>query len=262
MVRRKKRKKVRKPSKFSKSRKRIPRQLIALLILVLTIAGSAYVLSLPIWKIREVVVNGAAMLSADEIKALAGVPLSENLFFTSFSRAKSNLSKIPAIKDFKLYRIPPATVLISITEREPVAAIVFPERSVIIDEDGYVLNRNPNLSLNISNMADLPVISGMNEKEVLGSLRIDEEAARIVDDIIVKFSRFLDARKMQLELEDLENVSFLLDDLLRVKIGGTQEIKRKMSIFETLFSEVVADKWHEVEYIDVRFPDNPAIKYK
>lgn len=256
MVKKKKRKKVSKPSK------RIPRQLIALLILILTIAGSVYVLSLPIWKIREVVVNGAVMLSAEEIKTLAGVPLSENLFFTSFSRARSNLSKIPAIKDFIFYRIPPATVLISISERKPVAAIVFPDRSVIIDEEGYVLNRNPNLTLNIANMADLPIISGIDEKQVQGALKIDRKIAEVVADIIVKFSRFLEARKMQLELEDLENVSFLLDDLLRVKIGGTEEIKRKMFIFETLFSTVVAGKWHEVEYIDVRFPDNPVIKYK
>jgi cell division septal protein FtsQ len=152
--------------------------------------------------------------------------------------------------------------LISITERKPIAAIVFPDRSVIIDEEGYILNRSPNLTLNIVNMADLPVISGMNEKEVLKSYKIDEKTAKVVTHIIVKFSRFLEARKMQLELDDLENVSFLLDDLLKVKIGDTQEIKRKMDIFETLFSAVVADKWHEVEYIDVRFTDNPVIKYK
>jgi cell division septal protein FtsQ len=256
MVRRKRKKKVSKPAR------RIPRHLIVFIIIVLTIAGSAYVMSLPIWKIREVVVNGAVMLSAEEIRAMAGVPLSENLFFTGFSRAKSNLSKIPAVKSFRFYRIPPGTVLISITERKPIAAIVFPERSVIIDQEGYILNRNPGLTLNISNMADLPVISGMDEKKVMGSVKIDGKIAEVVSNIIVKFSRFLEARKMQLELGDIENVSFLLDDLLKVKIGDTREINRKMRIFETLFSDVVADKWHEVEYIDVRFPDNPVIKYK
>jgi cell division septal protein FtsQ len=110
-------------------------------------------------------------------------------------------------------------------------------------------------------MADLPVISGMNEKEVLESLRIDEKSAKLVADVIVKFSRFLEARKMQLELEDLENVSFLLDDILRVKVGQAVDIEKKMQVFEALLP-VIDEKWSQVEYVDVRYPDNPVIKYK
>ncbi|MFH1347359.1 MAG: FtsQ-type POTRA domain-containing protein [Candidatus Margulisiibacteriota bacterium] len=244
-----------------KPRKRKPRFLIFIFIFALIIIGGVYIASLPIWQIEEIVVNGAKMLSPDEVRTLAGIPLSENLFFTSFSRAKANLGKITAIEKFGFYRIPPATVLISITEREPVAAIVFPEKSIIIDKEGYIINRNPNISLNIPDQAELPVISGINEKRILQADRIDAMVSQIVTGIIFKLSPYLESGRMQLELGGLENVSFLLDDLLRVKVGDAEEIKRKMEVFEALMP-VIAGKWSKVEYVDVRFPDNPVIKYK
>ena len=253
MVRRKHRTRKRKP--------RIFRLLLSLLILAAIIAGSIYILSLPIWEIKEVVVNGAKMLSDSEIQTLAAIPLSENLFFTRFDRTESNLSKIPAIKSFKIYRIPPATVLINIKERKPIATLVFSKRSVIIDAEGYILNRNPNLTLDIPNLANLPIVTGIDEKAVLGADRIDGKTAQVISHIILKLSHFLESSRMQLELGGLEKVSFLLDDLLRVKMGEAEQIKRKMEVFEALLP-VIYGKWSQVEYVDVRFPDNPVIKYK
>jgi len=247
-----------------KTRKRRPRKrsfLVTLFFLVILIALGAYILTLPIWQIKEVVVNGAKMLSDREIKGLAAIPLSETLFFTSFSRTRANLSKITAIKSFSIYRLPPATVLISINEREPIAMIVFSNKSVIMDEEGYILNRNPNITLNIPNMADLPIVTCIKGKGVLQTDKIDGKVAKVIAGIISKLSRFLESSRMQLELGKLRNVNFLLDDLLRVKIGDDEKIRRKMEVFGALLPKI-SGRWSEVEYVDVRFPDNPVIKYK
>ncbi len=252
---------MRRKTKVRKKKIQRPRFSVFLFFLVLSLALGAYILSLPVWKINDVVVNGTKMLSADEIRTLAAVPLSENLFFTSFSRAKANLGKIHTIKRFRIYRIPPGTVLISITERKPVATLVFPKRSVVIDEEGFILDRNANISLRIPNVADLPVISGISERNILEGKRIDERTSRVVTEVILKLSAFLESRSMQLELGELENVSFLLDDLLRVRVGSSKDIKRKMEVFRALLP-VISGKWARVVYIDVRYPDNPVIKYK
>ena len=257
MVRRKAKTKRRR----TRARRRKPRALMFFLFSILLVAASAYICSLPIWKINDVVVNGAQMLEADEIRTLASVPLSENLFYTSFARARANLAKIPAIESFRIYRIPPGTVLISITERKPLATMVFPKRSLIIDKEGYLLNLNPNMKLNISNMADLPVISGVNEKTALQGNRVSRSVAQIVLNIVAKLSYFLESRSMQIQLGSLQDVSFLLDDLLYVRVGDAEDIKRKMEVFEALLPEI-AGKWTRVEYVDVRYPDNPVIMYK
>jgi len=111
----------RKRHQAKRPRKPIPFRLrlflFVLFLLAAAIAGY-YFLSLPIWRIQDISVIGTRMLSAEEIKDLSGIPLSDNLFLTSFSRARDNLKKIAAIKNFHIYRIPPGTVLIKIEERK------------------------------------------------------------------------------------------------------------------------------------------------
>ena len=233
-----------------KFRFRISAFLFLILLLLLSLY---YVLSLPIWKIQAVTVSGAKMLSAEEIKDLSGIPLSENLFLTSFARSRDNLRKISAIKEFHLYRIPPATVLISLTERKPIAVVLLKGKSAVVDADGYILNRNANLTLNVPNLAELPVVSGVDE--------INPQVARLLTEIIVELTHALGRRNIKLELGGLRKIGFLLDDILNVKVGRDENIKRKMEVFEGLLP-VIEGRWPEVEYVDVRYPDNPVVKFK
>jgi len=221
----------------------------------------AYFLNLPIWAIREVAVSGAKILSADEVKALSGIPLNENLFFANFSRAQDNLRKIGAIKNFKIRRFPPATVIIEINERVPMAAVIFPDQSIIIDSDGYIINQNPNLTLNIPNMIDLPIIAGVDQNELLKNNQIDQKTVATISSIIQRLSRFTELKKLQFNLGGLEEMDLLLDDILKVKLGDVEELETKMKTFEKLIARV-SGKWSQIEYIDVRYPNEPVIKFK
>jgi len=232
-----------------------------LVFLIASILAILYLLNLPLWEIHEVIVNGAKILSADEIKALTGIPLNENLFFANFSQAKNNLKNIGAIKNFKIRRLPPATVVIDIHERQPMAAVIFSEKSIIIDNDGYIINQNPNLTLNIPNMIDLPIIAGVDEKELLKNNQIDQKTVEIITGIIHRLSRFTELKKLQVNLGGLENINLLLDDILKVKLGDVEELEAKMETFEKLMASV-SGKWSQIEYIDVRYPDEPVIKFK
>ncbi|MDD4178454.1 MAG: FtsQ-type POTRA domain-containing protein [Candidatus Margulisbacteria bacterium] len=220
-----------------------------------------YFLSLPIWEITEVAVNGTNMLSANEIKNLSGIPLGENLFFTSFARTRNNLRRITAIERFHLYRLPPGTVIVSITERKPIAVVLLAGKSAVVDKNGYILNRNSNLSLNVPNMTDLPVVAGLGSREVIDDEKIDPKASHLIADIIIELSNLLGSKHISLETGGFEKISFLLDDLLRIKVGRDENIPRKMEVFKALLAKV-SDNWSKVEYIDVRYPNNPVIKFK
>lgn len=236
-----------KPTKKKSFRLRL---IIFLILLILIGIGGYYVLSLPIWKIQEVVVSGANMLSAEEIRDLSGVPISDNLFFTSFARVRGNLSRISAIKQFHIYRIPPATVYIKIIERKPIAIVMLKDKSAVVDDEGCILNRNTNLTLNVPNMTELPVISGVGTAEFSQ-----------VSELVVELSKLLGSRRIQLETGGAEKINLLLDDILRVKIGRDENIKRKMEVFKALL-KAIEGRWTQVEYVDVRFPDNPVVKFK
>ncbi len=251
-------------TKQKRPRQKLPLRLRLFLVLFLILiisVGSYYFLSLPIWRITDVAVGGTQMLSPDEIRDLSGVPIAENLFLTSFARTRENLKKITAIKSFHLYRIPPGTVIIKIEERKPIAVLLFENKSAIIDDAGYILNRNPNLTLNVANMTDLPVISGIGASEYEGEERIAPRASALIVDIIAELSSLLGSRRLQLTPGGFEKISFSLDDILLVKLGRNEDVRRKMDIFKALLSQVNG-KWSAVEYIDVRYPDNPVVKYK
>ena len=229
--------------------------------MVLAGFGLYYFLSLPIWRITEVAVNGTQMLVPDEIKDLSGVPISANLFLTSFARTRENLRKITAIKDFSLYRLPPGTVIINVTERKPLAVLVFENKSAVIDEDGYILNRNPGLTLNVPNMTELPVISGISTGEYDGEERIDPPAAKLIFEIISELASLLGSRHLQLATGGFDRISFSLDDILLVKVGRNEDIKHKMEVFKALLPEIEG-RWDKVAYVDVRYPEDPVIKFK
>ncbi|MDI6732291.1 MAG: cell division protein FtsQ/DivIB [Candidatus Margulisbacteria bacterium] len=223
--------------------------------------GCCYFLSLPIWQISNIVINGAKILLPEEIKTMAAVPLSSNLFFTSLKRTQTNLDKITAIRKYSIFRIPPGTIMINITEREPIATIVFAKRSVIIDKDGYILNGNPNLTLNIPDLVELPVITGLIGMDMLETDRVDRKSAQVAWNIIIQLDKFFKAKSIKLDLGGLESLNFLLDDTLRVKLGDDHDINGKMRVFEALLPQI-AGQWQQVEYVDVRFVNNPVIRFK
>ena len=229
--------------------------------MVLTGVGLYFFLSLPIWRITNVAIGGTQMLVPDELKDLSGVPLSENLFLTSLARTKENLHKITAIKEFSLYRVPPGTVLINVKERAPIAVLVFKNKSAVIDEEGYILNRNPGLTLNIPSMTELPVISGLGTGEYDGEERIDPQASKLIFEIITELSSLLGSRHLQLATGGFDKISFSLDDILLVKVGRNEDIRHKMEIFKALLPEIES-RWDKVAYVDVRYPDNPVIKFR
>ncbi|MGB9612747.1 MAG: cell division protein FtsQ/DivIB [Candidatus Margulisiibacteriota bacterium] len=220
-----------------------------------------YFLSLPTWQIREIIIEGTNILSAEEVRTLSSIPFSENLFFANFSRTKENLKKITAIKDFHIYRIPPATILIKITERKPIAVVLIENKSFVVDSEGYILNRSPSLSLNVPNLDDLPTISGIGSEEVINKERISPKIAHLLPDLILEIHKLLGSRKIALDLGNFKNLGFLLDDILFVKIGRDENLKEKIEVFKALIP-ILAGKWAQIEYVDVRYPQNPVVKYK
>lgn len=233
------------------------------LVLLLFVGAGiiAYLLSLPIFEIKEVVVNGAKMLDPDQVRTLAAIPLGENLFYVDLGRSRANLQKINAVKTIKFFRLPPSTILINVTERQPVASLIFPNRSVFIDEDGYILNQNDNLKLDMINLAELAVVTGLSERAVMETSQVDKEMAGLVLQLITRLKQFLPGSHLQIDLASFDNISFQLDDLLLVRLGSTDQLARKMEVFEGLLPQV-AGKWPEVTYIDVRLPDCPVIRFR
>ncbi|MFH1389659.1 MAG: FtsQ-type POTRA domain-containing protein [Candidatus Margulisiibacteriota bacterium] len=247
----------------ARSRKKRSRfQAIAALFFLLALTGIGYYgLSLSIWNIQEIAVEGTSMISPQELRELSGLPIGQNLFFANFRPARDRLNQVGALKQSRISRRPPATVLISVEERQPVAILVIDGRFTIVDREGIILNNEPDLNLHLANSVELPVISGLGTSEISWNRRITPKLAYLINDTVVELAHLLGSRRINLEVGSYRRISILLDDVLRINLGQDTLIKTKIAVVKRLLP-LIGGRWNEVEYIDVRFPETPVIKYK
>lgn len=89
------------------------------------------------WFVTEnVTINGLSRLTAEQVAAAAAVPLNEPLISQDVNGIKKRLSAIPEIKVALVERGWPHTLIITITERNPVAVAATAGGFNLIDDEG------------------------------------------------------------------------------------------------------------------------------
>lgn len=250
---------------MTRRRKRPLRWYLAWTIVFIIAAASfvTLILSIPLWRISKVEVTGAHLVDELLIKEKAALPLSENIFFVSFTKPTQSLSTIKQIKKFKFKKRFPQTIVIEIEERLPFAVAVISNEAHVIDEDGIILKAPGNFEydfVTILNISNLPVVVGLKSSQ-LEAYKLEKGVAESIRVAISRSAEFLELADLQLDLSDLKNISILIEDILKVKIGTPQALKQKMDVLEIVLKDV-RGRWNQVNYIDVRYPHRPTVKFR
>ena len=91
--------------------------------------------------------------------------------------------------------------------------------------------------------------------------RLKPELFRKVGNALIKLSRFLKFSSLQLDMSDSNDLILLVDDILQVKLGDTENLAKKVEALEAIIGDI-GEKLGEVEYIDVRYKGVPAVKFR
>ncbi|MBI5700040.1 FtsQ-type POTRA domain-containing protein [Candidatus Saganbacteria bacterium] len=220
------------------------------------------IISLPLWQITEVKAEGVRLLNDSEIIRLAGVPLSENIFLTRFEAARRRLMMVPLMKKVDFVRSLPGTVVIKVTERRETAVAVMGGQSVLMDEEGVILNPavTGEVHVEFPDISNLPVVNGIRP-EWIKQGRLSGEMGGSIIALLREFKHFISSARLQVEVGDVENINLMVDDTLKVKIGNSADLDRKIRVFQAIFNRN-RDRKNDLEYIDVRLPDYPVAKFK
>ncbi len=225
------------------------------------------VLSLPVWRIKAVSLAGANIISKPYIERMAAPLVGENIFLTDYSKLKEGLKKIHEIKDFGIWRSPPSTVVIKIVERVPFCVIIVSGSSIVVDDEGYFLKveggrikAGDYSFIDIENTSQLPVVRGVDPGRILQN-RLDTSLSSAIKVSISRLSKFFPPSNLQFEIKGDDQLNLLVEDILKVYFGGTEEIEKKISVLEAILP-VVSGKWGNVDYIDIRVAEDPVIKYR
>ncbi len=114
---------------------------VFLLTLVLAAEVALALFTSPRFAIQQIRVEGAGPLSVPLITGQAAVRLGSNLFSFPTKQTARRVKAISSVGSVRIKKLPPRTLLISVTERRPVARLSLPWGSGLLDPAGLFFVR-------------------------------------------------------------------------------------------------------------------------
>lgn len=226
--------------------------------LFLVILGSLslfYFMQSPFWSLKTVMVEGHEFVSSKELVQLSGLPLELNIFKVDLKQGENNVLLHPLIKNVKLIRKLPRTVLIKVEERTPVAILPHAGGFCQIDEQQVILRNIPTIS-----NVELLLITGLEvENTNPGDLIPSEhlgEALRLVQDLPPS----LVERIAEINLSDPSTIYLYTMDGVQVNFGNADRVEEKIKLMAEIFDAVQIQE-SGLQYVDLSFAGPPVIKY-
>lgn len=194
--------------------------------------------SIVFFRVRNIEVYGAAEYSSEEITEASGVRLGENLLFTRGSAVSDRLfDSLPYLESVRVTKKLPGTVVITVTERRPVACIFTGGSWWLIDPSCKVLEQT-----NSGGIGGCIVIEGLTvERPEVGEVLTAGPGDTITGDALAEVFGALvrwgyDDKTANLQAESLSAISFVYDGRIRVELGTYIDAERKIGLMNGIVS--------------------------
>lgn len=219
-------------------------------------------ITLPIWQIEKIQIEGCRILPQEEARKYVKIPLGENIFLADFSRTDALLSSLPIVLKVKVRRKFPSTVVIDVTERKEMAVLVMGQESMLIDEEGVILNppQRRDVLLEIPDISNLPVVEGLSSVWIGDDFKLKDGLGPDMAALLCELEHLIAPKHIKVNLERKDQIMLLLDDILKVKIGDAKNVREKIEVLQAMIKNAQGMLDH-AEYIDVRFPKFPTLKF-
>ncbi|HLR21025.1 MAG TPA: FtsQ-type POTRA domain-containing protein [Tissierellaceae bacterium] len=207
-----------------------------------------------VFKIRNIEVRGNIKLEEEDIIEHSTVNIGENIFRLRMKDIEERLEKLSYIKEIKVRRSLPATIIIDIVEKEEKALIKTISTYQIIDVDGYVLNQVD------TSDGDLPVILGLNIYDV----GINDNLFETISDEYV-IDLFKEGDKLNLleeiefiDVESRNDVKILLKNGIDITFGNLDNVEYRLRLLNEILKDI-KEKGINVKGINMNKGDHPVI---
>jgi len=199
-----------------------------LLITSMTVIGTSAFL-----RVKDIVVEGASMYSAQEVVESSGLSAGDNLLLIDSQSISQRIrEELPFVSVVNVKRILPDKISIEITESIAAASITFAGEVYVIDTSGRVLSRSPSGDTALSEIyQDLIEVRGAEIEETpvgnqLRSVFGSEIKLQYMQDILEAAEREDHLNEMTyLDVSNIVNVYFGYMGRYRVILGGRENLR-------------------------------------
>jgi cell division protein FtsQ len=232
---------------------RVRRFLVLPLLLVSGVTVAVYVM-----RVDQVRVTGLRSLSARDVVRASGVRTGERILWLRLSEAERRIERIPAVENAVAERSLPDTVVIRISEREPLARLDG-ARDLVVDSHGVVFRARgepvaPVLYGWKAHRPSRPDPRGGAGEAIAEGARVDERSHHVLN-AIPRFPGPL--RESIRKITVASSVVLTLRGGTQVRFGSINDLEAKAQVAQAI---LVAEKGHPIAYVDVRSPTVPVSK--
>jgi cell division protein FtsQ len=213
--------------------------LVVFALLIVAVAGAVYLL-----RIEEIRVVGAQSLAARAIVDASALEPGQRLLWERLSAAERRIEKIPAVADAVAERSFPATVVIRVRERLPIARLDGAPH-LVVDAEGFVFAGGAR--------AVKPVLHGWKARARPG-VTVDEASRRVLE-AYPNFPPLLRVWGRRITVGDVLTVTLLGGT--EIRFGLLRDLEAKARVAEAIMH---TERGHPLAYVDVRSPTVPVSK--
>jgi cell division protein FtsQ len=222
--------------------------------LILLVTGISY-LSSPSCPVGSIKVVGNTGLSAAEVIEIAGVPDIVNVIRLNTSEMEERLGLDLRISDMKVYRAFPATIVIEVSERLPIAYLACDYGFLKVDREGIVLAAYKTLT-----SIDAPLITGFVMPSYYVGDKVEEKNVAVVLKYLSYLSASSIAKLSEIDAKNLDQISAYTTSSVQIKVGKAERLEEKAALTDEFLQELSKTSL-PIDYIDLNYT-SPFIKFK
>ncbi|WP_018335683.1 cell division protein FtsQ/DivIB [Actinomycetospora chiangmaiensis] len=209
---------------------------------VLVLGGLIYLLGFsPAFDVRGVEVTGASPETLPAVQQAAAVPPDTSLLWLSTADLDARVTAIPRVASVDVRRSLPGTVTVTVTEREPVAAVPAPGGVGLLDGTGFVYRAMPAAPAGVPRLVLPPgVAASPTDPSTVAAVRV-----------LQALPPALRGQVSELRATGAFDVSFVLDGRT-VRWGADTDDERKAAVLGPLLTRPGS-------VYDVSSPDLPVV---
>ncbi len=236
--------------------RKLPRSRLALLLLALTVIVAAFLfINSAYFAVGTVVVEGNKYIATEDVFGIAGIPAEINIFRLNTATIENRLLRDLRIDEAEVVRRFPATIVIALSERQPVAWVACSYGFVQLDKQGVVMAAVKSIK-----KVDVPIITGVR----LGNIYIGDKIDTPTVQNVLAYLADLDETTLgQLSEVNIRSAGDLIAytvQTITIRIGPPDRLAEKAKLTGDILREV-DNKKGAIEYIDLNYA-SPYIKFK
>lgn len=228
--------------------RRFLRPLMAAVTLSAVAAGCYYVLTLPALRVEEIKVTGTRLLSHGLVRTDAEPAIGRNILILSKNDIARRVMERPQVREVRVGRVLPGTVVVRVTEREPYVTITNRAGFWLVDKDGLPFHQVSGPAKRIP-VVELP--PGTYVK--LGQPVKNSGMANA--SLCIENVRAFGQDVSKISVDHVGNLCLNIGSDFYVKLGQPVEIPEKLETLSKILK--IGEK---SLYIDVSCRDRPVVK--